>query len=262
MTNEALWRLGAFLTILTVMMIVEAMSPARTSPVAARKRWFANFSLVVLASVLARLTIPIGLTSVALYCQQHTIGVFNQFTLPLWLAVVLSLLLLDIVIYWQHRLFHKVPLLWRLHRVHHVDPHVDTSTGLRFHPLEIILSIIIKLIIVVLLGVPALAVLIFEIALNGLALFNHANISLPNKVERVLRYVLITQQLHRIHHSQTVTETNSNFGFSVTWWDRLFGSYTPYAKLSDDTLNIGLKEFSTSNSHSRLVSLIVMPFKK
>ncbi|CAM3751536.1 MULTISPECIES: sterol desaturase family protein [Pseudoalteromonas] len=261
MTNETLWRLGAFLTILAVMMIVEAMRPARTSPVAAGKRWFANFSLVVLASVLARLTIPIGLTSVALYCQQHSIGLFNQLDLPFELVIVISLLLLDVVIYWQHRLFHKVPLLWRLHRVHHADPHVDTSTGLRFHPIEIVLSIVIKLVIVAVFGVPAIAVLIFEIALNGFALFNHANISLPTKLERALRYVLITQQLHRIHHSQIPAETNSNFGFSVTWWDRLFGSYKTTAQQPDSQLTIGLKQYPTEKHHTSLIALFLMPFK-
>ncbi|MFP3362184.1 sterol desaturase family protein [Pseudoalteromonas sp. SIMBA_148] len=261
MTNEVWWRLGFFFSILVIMMLLEAQKPARKSPIKSSTRWFANFGLVFASSVIARLVVPIGLTAVALYNQEHGIGLFNQIALPSSLIIILSILLLDILIYWQHRLFHQVPILWRLHRVHHADAHVDTSTGLRFHPIEIVLSILIKLIAVTALGVPAIAVLIFEIALNGLALFNHANIRLPNAIEKPLRLILMTQILHRIHHSQVVSETNSNYGFSVIWWDKLFGSYKGKAKKTDADINIGLKEYPSQKQNASLWGLLIMPFK-
>ncbi|MGB5856013.1 MAG: sterol desaturase family protein [Oceanisphaera sp.] len=262
MTNEIGWRLGCFISILAIMMLLEWQQPARKSPIKASTRWFANFGLVFASSVIARLTIPIGLTTVALYNQQHGIGLFNHIALPSVIIIMLSLLLLDILIYWQHRLFHKIPMLWRLHKVHHADAHVDTSTGLRFHPVEIMLSILIKLAAVSMLGVPAIAVLIFEITLNGLALFNHANIRLPNAIEKPLRLILMTQILHRIHHSQTASETNSNYGFSVIWWDKIFGSYKAKAIKTDSELDIGLMEYPQAQQNASLWHLLTMPFKR
>lgn len=261
MTNEIWWRLGFFFSILVIMMLIEWRMPARTAPIKSSKRWFANFGLVFASSVIARLAVPVGLTAVALYNQQHGIGLFNIIDLPSVLVIVLSLLLLDIIIYWQHRLFHRVPILWRLHRVHHADAHIDASTGLRFHPIEIILSILIKLAAVSLLGVPAIAVLFFEITLNGLAMFNHANIRLPPAIEKPARLVLMTQILHRIHHSQRVSETNSNYGFSVIWWDWIFGSYKGAAQKSDNELDIGLKEYPSPKQNASLWGLLVMPFR-
>jgi len=261
MANEVWWRLGFFFSILIIMMLLELRMPARKSPIKSSTRWFANFGLIFASSMIARLVVPIGLTAVALYNQQHGIGLFNQIAMPSIITIILSMLLLDILIYWQHRLFHNVPILWRLHRVHHADAHVDTSTGLRFHPIEIVLSILIKFIAVAALGVPAIAVLIFEIALNGLALFNHANIRLPNAIEKPLRLILMTQILHRIHHSQRVCETNSNYGFSVIWWDKLFGSYKSEAKKADNDLDIGLKEYPSQKQNAALWGLLIMPFK-
>lgn len=261
MTNEIGWRLGCFFSILIIMMLLEWQKPARHSPIKARTRWFANFGLIFVSSVVARLTVPIGLTALAISNQQQGFGLFNNINAPTIVIVVLSLILLDILIYWQHRLFHKVPMLWRLHRVHHADIHVDTSTGLRFHPIEIVLSIVIKIAAVGLLGIPAIAVLIFEIALNGLALFNHANIRLPQSIEKPLRLILMTQVLHRIHHSQKVSETNSNYGFSVIWWDKLFGSYKNEATKTDEELDIGLKEYPKAKQNASLFGLLMMPFK-
>ena len=261
MTNEIWWRLGFFFGILALMMLLEWRMPARTASIESSKRWFANFGLVFVSSVVARLVVPAGLTAAALYNQQHGIGLFNLLGMPVLLSTLLSLLLLDVIIYWQHRLFHRVPILWRLHRVHHADAHVDTSTGLRFHPIEIVLSIIVKLIAISLLGVPAIAILIFEIALNALAMFNHANIRLPKAIEKPVRLVLMTQVLHRIHHSQRVSETNSNYGFSVIWWDKLFGSYKSVAQKSDSTLDIGLIEYPSADQTASLQALLTMPFK-
>ena len=261
MTNEIWWRLGCFFSILIIMMLLEWQKPARKSPIKNSTRWFTNFGLMFVSSVVVRLIVPIGLTAVALYIQQHNMGLFNLVDIPNIVVIVLSLLLLDILIYWQHRFFHQIPLLWRLHRVHHADAHVDTSTGLRFHPIEIVLSIFIKFIAVCALGVPVIAVLIFEIALNGLALFNHANIRLPNVIEKPLRFILMTQILHRIHHSQAITETNSNYGFSVIWWDKLFGSYKDEASKADIDIDIGLIEYSKTKQNASLLSVLIMPFK-
>jgi len=261
MNNELYWRLGFFISILAIMMLFEGLKPARKSPVAAKHRWLGNFGLVLFSSVIARLTVPIGLTALAIYNTEQGIGLFNFIQIPLWLTIPFSILLLDMLIYWQHRLFHQIPLLWRLHKVHHADSHIDASTGLRFHPLEIVLSILIKLIAVTALGAPAIAILIFEIALNGFALFNHANIRLAKKTEQVLRFVVITQQLHRIHHSQHSNETNSNYGFSVIWWDKLFRSYKACATEDDTRLQVGLSQYPANKKNASIITLLLMPFK-
>lgn len=260
--TDASFRLSIFFTILLVMLVLESCFPARKSKITKPVRWLGNFSLLVLSSIIARLLIPIGVAGIALYAWTQGIGLFNIINLPTWLSITFSVLLLDLMIYWQHRIFHLVPMLWRFHKVHHADSHIDASTGLRFHPVEIALSIALKALAVLILGVPATAVIIFEVALNGFALFNHANIRLPRWLELPLRTILITQVLHRIHHSQVVNETNSNYGFSVSWWDRMFGSYKSQAQKSDEDLDIGLKEWPAKNSNASLLMLLIMPFKK
>jgi len=261
MTDTCL-RLAIFFTILLTMLVLENCFPARKSQLTKRVRWLGNFSLLIFSSVLAKLLVPIGVTGIALYVATQGIGLFNNIKLPSWLTITLSLLLLDLLIYWQHRLFHLVPLLWRFHQVHHADSHIDASTGLRFHPIEIVLSILLKGLAVLLLGVPVSAVIIFEIALNGFALFNHANIRLPHWLEQPLRAIIITQVLHRIHHSQVSEETNSNYGFSVSFWDRLFGSYKSSAQKSDENLAIGLKDYPANNKNASLFTLLKMPFNQ
>ena len=267
MIDDTFIRLGIFISILAIMIILEQTFPARqlsTKKQAPTKttRLIGNFGIVFLSGLSARLVLPIGLAGFALYCTEQQWGLFNLIHLPSWLTIVLSLLLLDMLIYWQHRLFHKIPLLWQLHKVHHADSHVDASTGLRFHPLEIVASIFIKAIAVMLLGVPAFAVILFEVLLNGFALFNHANIRLPKKVEAVTRLILMTQILHRIHHSQLFKESNSNYGFSVIWWDRLFGSYSAEATKPDLEIDIGIKEFPDAKDNANLLGLLTMPFKR
>ena len=261
MTDASL-RLSLFFIILLTMLVLESCFPARKSKLTKRVRWLGNFSLLIISSVVARLLVPIGVTGIALYASSQGLGLFNNINIPNWLIITLSVLLLDLMIYWQHRIFHLVPMLWRFHKVHHADSHIDASTGLRFHPIEILLSILLKGLAVLLLGVPAIAVIIFEVALNGFALFNHTNIRLPRWLEYPLRAILITQVLHRIHHSQVVEETNSNYGFSVSWWDRLFGSYKSQAKKSDEDLDIGLKSYKADNKTATLLSLLKMPFDK
>lgn len=267
MIDEPLLRPALFLSILFVMIVLEYCFPARKlaakpqSPTQ-KLRIIGNLGLIILSGLLARFILPLGLAGFAAYCTEQQWGLFQQSNLPTWLVITICLLLLDMMIYWQHRLFHKVPLLWRLHKVHHADPHVDASTGLRFHPLEIIASIAIKMMAIFLLGVPVIAVILFEILLNSFALFNHTNIRLPKKIEAIARYFLMTQILHRIHHSQLMNESNSNFGFSVIWWDRLFGSYTDVAKKPDLEIDIGLSEYPHAQQNSHLWGLLIMPFKR
>lgn len=266
MADDALIRLGIFFTILAVMIGWEHAFPARqlpTTKTAPTKttRLIGNFGIVFISGLSARLALPLGLTGFALYCTEQQWGLFNLVQLPGWVTISFSLLLLDMLIYWQHRLFHKVPLLWQLHKVHHADLHVDASTGLRFHPLEIVASLFIKAIAIMTLGIPAYAVILFEVLLNGFALFNHANIRLPKKVEKITRLILMTQILHRIHHSQLFKESNSNYGFSVIWWDRLFGSYSAQATKPDLEIDIGITEFPDAKDNANLWGLLTMPFK-
>lgn len=267
MISETSIRISVFLLVLITMVMLELFFPARKLPSSAgsptqKTRLMGNWGLIIISSVSVRLMLPIGLTGFAIVCAEQQWGLFNLLSLAAWIVIPLSVLLLDLLIYWQHRLFHKVPLLWRLHKVHHADPHIDSSSALRFHPIEIVLSIAIKALAVIVLGVPALAIIIFEVLLNGFALFNHANIRLPKKIEALTRYVLVTQVLHRIHHSQVMNESNCNFGFSVIWWDRLFGSYAASASKPDTTIDIGLQEYPDAKQNAQLWGLLIMPFKK
>lgn len=266
MDSNAQLRLAIFLGVFAVMGAIEAYKPARKAVLSRKERWIANLSMVILGAVTARLLLPSSLVGVSLWAKEAHIGLFNINTLetlvPYWLEVSLCVLLLDVIIYWQHRLFHVVPILWRVHKMHHADSHVDTTTGLRFHPIEIAISLGVKAFAVVLLGVPILAILLFEVALNGFSLFNHANIRLPQKWDDRVSIILITQRLHRIHHSQAKTESNSNYGFSVTWWDKLFNSYTPTVNCNDKTLKIGQKDVPANKSNATVVALLIQPFLK
>ena len=288
MDNTAIIRLSVFLGVFVLMAVLEALLPAREAVLSRKTRWLGNLSMVVMGALVSRILLPVTLVGVSLWAQQKGIGVFNVLldavpadasssnqllnsgeplnnssTYLVHIAIVtLSVLLLDMLIYWQHRLFHTVPMLWRFHKMHHADSHVDTTTGLRFHPVEIAMSLGIKAGAVVILGVPAIAIIIFEVALNGFALFNHANVRLPQKWDDRIGLVLITQRLHRIHHSQAKNESNSNYGFSVSWWDRLFKSFTPRAKQSDETLSIGQKDVPATKKNASIIALLQQPFKK
>ncbi|CAI4160976.1 MAG: sterol desaturase family protein [Pseudomonadota bacterium] len=287
MDNTAVIRLSVFLGVFVFMAVLEALLPAREAVLSRKTRWLGNLSMVVMGALVSRILLPVTLVGVSLWAQQKGIGVFNVLldavpadasssnqllnsgeplnnssTYLVHIAIVtLSVLLLDMLIYWQHRLFHTVPMLWRFHKMHHADSHVDTTTGLRFHPVEIAMSLGIKAAAVVILGVPAIAIVIFEVALNGFALFNHANIRLPQKWDDRIGLVLITQRLHRIHHSQAKSESNSNYGFSVSWWDRLFNSFTPRAKQSDETLSIGQQDVPAVKENASIRALLLQPFK-
>ncbi len=245
LAQEATLRLTVFLAVLVAMALWEVAAPRRRQDIPRVIRWTNNLALVVVDTVILRLTFPILAVGLALMAKERGWGLFNALDIPLWLAVLLSILLLDLAIYLQHVLFHAVPGLWRLHRMHHADLEFDLTTGLRFHPVEIVLSMVIKLAVVAALGAPAVAVLLFEVLLNATALFNHANIRLPTGVDRVLRWVMVTPDMHRVHHSVIPAETNSNFGFNLPWWDRLLGTYRAQPKAGHEGMTIGIEQFRT-----------------
>ncbi|WP_334029373.1 sterol desaturase family protein [Alteromonas sp. P256] len=267
MDTTSVIRLSVFISVFFIMAMLEAFLPARKSTLSRKERWVGNLSMVVFGAVVSRLLVPASLVGVSLWASEKGYGLFNilfesDSTLVSAVVVVVGVLLLDVVIYWQHRLFHTIPLLWRIHKMHHADSHVDTTTGLRFHPIEIVISLGVKTAAVVAFGVPILAIVIFEVALNGFALFNHANIRLPQKWDDRLSTLIITQRLHRIHHSQAKEESNSNFGFSVSWWDKVFNSFKPRAHESDDKLPIGQRDVPPTKDNATMLSLLRQPFSK
>ncbi len=243
--NEATIRLVVFLGILTAMALWEVAAPRRRREIPRLLRWSNNLGIVVLDTLLVRLSFPVVAVGLATIAQANGWGLFNIWQIPGWLAVLLAVMALDLAIYLQHVMFHAVPALWRLHRVHHADLEFDVTTGLRFHPAEILASMGIKLAVVAALGPPAVAVLIFELLLNGSAMFNHANIRLPASVDRWLRLVMVTPDMHRVHHSVDVAETNSNFGFNLPWWDRLLGTYRAQPAKGHEAMDIGIEQFRT-----------------
>ncbi|RUO41005.1 sterol desaturase [Pseudidiomarina aestuarii] len=260
--SAELWiRLGCFLGVLLVMTGWEYLSPKRSNRIAKALRWRTNFSMVVVSSVLLRLLIPAGAIGAALWAETNSFGVLHSLNVSTAVAMVIGFLLLDVAIYWQHRLFHRVPWLWRLHRVHHADLDFDVSTGLRFHPIEILLSMLIKIAVVIAFGIPAIAVLIFEVVLNATSLFNHGNVALPRWLEKPVRMFIVTQEMHRIHHSQRPVETDSNFSFNFSLWDRLFGTYTAQSKDGSDGINIGLKEYENEGESAGFWALLTNPFR-
>lgn len=261
-TNEPSIRLGVFLSILVVMMLLEVLVPKRKLTCNKPYRWVNNISLVAFNTLLLRLVMPAGAVGVALYCKQHSLGLFNYLNVSLLLTMVASIFIMDLVIYWQHRMFHSIPVLWKLHRVHHIDQDIDVTTGARFHPIEIILSVLIKMLVVLLLGAPVEAVILFEIILNATAMFNHSNVHIPAVLDKWIRWVLVTPDMHRVHHSQIRRETDSNFGFNVPWWDRIFSSYQDQPKLGHDKMNIGVKGFDDMNRSQNIFKLLIHPFSK
>jgi sterol desaturase/sphingolipid hydroxylase (fatty acid hydroxylase superfamily) len=243
LTHEAAIRLNAFITVFTVMALWEAVTPCRTRSYSRLRRWPSNLSIVVLNTVFVRVMVPATAVSLALAGERRGWGLLNNLPVPVWIAVAASVVVLDLAIYLQHVMFHAVPALWRLHRMHHADLDVDVTTGARFHPIEIVLSMLIKFGAVVALGAPALGVLVFEILLNATSIFNHGNVRLPVELDRYLRWLLVTPDMHRVHHSIAVNETNSNFGFNVPWWDRLLGTYRDQPAAGHEGMTIGIEQF-------------------
>ncbi len=245
LANEPIIRTSIFLGILLAMALWEVAAPRRRREIPRLLRWTNNLGVVVVDTLLVRLTFPIVAVGLALLAEERGWGLFNVFGVPAWIAVIVAILALDLAIYLQHVMFHAVPALWRLHRMHHADLEFDVTTGLRFHPVEILLSMGIKLAVVAALGPPAVAVLIFEVLLNGTAMFNHSNVRIPLAVDRVLRWFVVTPDMHRVHHSIHPSETNSNFGFNVPWWDRLLGTYKAQPRDGHETMTIGIEQFRT-----------------
>lgn len=245
LANESLIRFVFFISVLLALAIWEVAAPRRRQAIPRLLRWSNNLGLVVVNTVLLRLIFPVVAVGLALLAQEHDWGLFNIFAVPDWLVFIASVLALDLAIYLQHVMFHAVPAFWRLHRMHHADLEFDVTTGLRFHPIEILLSMGIKLAVVAALGPPAVAVLVFEVLLNITSMFNHSNIHIPKSMDQVLRLVLVTPDMHRVHHSIHPSETNSNFGFNLPWWDRLLGTYRQQPRDGHETMTIGIEQFRT-----------------
>jgi sterol desaturase/sphingolipid hydroxylase (fatty acid hydroxylase superfamily) len=258
--SEPVIRLGAFLGVLAAMALWEALAPLRPQPILRWRRWPNNLGMGILDAFVLRVVFPTAAVGAAVFAQARGWGLFNIVPVVDWAALVATVLLLDLIIYGQHVAFHAVPLLWRLHRVHHADLEVDVTTGLRFHPIEIALSMGIKMAAVVLLGARPLGVLIFEVLLNGTTMFNHGNVRLPQRLDSALRWLVITPRMHRIHHSILRRETDSNFGFNLPWWDRLFGTYRVQPEAGYDRMAIGIDRFRDP-AESRIDRLLLQPFR-
>ena len=258
--NETAFRLGIFLGVLVLVAAWEALSPRRVRRFSRWRRWPSNLGIVALNTVVLRLLFPAAAVGMAWYAREHGWGLFNAVQVPAALAVVATVVVLDLLIDLHHVMFHAVPALWRLHRMHHTDLDFDVTTGARFHPIEIVLSMVIKLAAVVVLGAPPVAVVIFEVILNATAMFNHANLRLPLAVDRVLRLVVVTPDMHRVHHSVVPAETNSNFGFNLPWWDRLLGTYRAQPAAGHEAMTIGIEQFREAGD-LRLDRMLVQPFR-
>jgi sterol desaturase/sphingolipid hydroxylase (fatty acid hydroxylase superfamily) len=261
MSNELIIRLVSFLGIFGLFAVWEAMAPRRRRQLARWLRWPNNLGIVALNTALVRLSFPISAVALAFVSEQRSWGLLNNVALPGWAVIALAVLALDLAIYLQHVLFHAVPALWRLHRMHHADLDVDVTTGARFHPIEILASMVVKLAVVAALGAPVEAVLAFEILLNATSMFNHANIRMPAAGDRVLRWIVVTPDMHRVHHSIVPQETNSNFGFNMPWWDRLFGTYRPQPAAGHEAMTIGIGQFRAPREQW-LDRMLSQPFRE
>jgi sterol desaturase/sphingolipid hydroxylase (fatty acid hydroxylase superfamily) len=260
MANEQPVRMSFFFGILVVMALWEIVAPRRALTVSKAVRWGNNLGLVFFNSFIARVIFPAAAVGVATFAGENGWGLLNYYQLPFALSVVISVVAMDFVIYLQHVMVHAVPALWRLHRVHHADLDYDVTTGARFHTIEIILSMLIKFATIVVLGPPVVAVVIFEVMLNATAMFNHGNVRLPKALDRLLRLVVVTPDMHRVHHSVEDDEANSNFGFSLPWWDRLFGTYRAQPRGGHEGMTIGIHKYSDPKLVSWLPGMLALPF--
>jgi sterol desaturase/sphingolipid hydroxylase (fatty acid hydroxylase superfamily) len=242
------------------MALWEVAAPRRPQVIARSIRWPNNLGIVALNIIVMRVLVPTTAVDLALLGQQRGWGLINNLVLPPWAALVLSIIILDLAIYLQHVMFHAVPLLWRLHRMHHADLELDVTTGARFHPIEILLSTGVKLVAIAAIGAPAAGMLIFEVLLNATAMFNHGNVWIPEPIDRILRWVIVTPDMHRVHHSVDSRETNSNFGFNLPWWDRLFGTYRAQPQAGHAGVTIGIEQFRSARE-LRLDRMLLQPFR-
>jgi len=261
MAHEPAIRIGFFVGVFALVALWELLAPQRALTASKSLRWASNLGLVTLNTLLLRLMFPLAAVGMAAFSAANGWGLLNHFSVPFWVAVPVAVIAMDFVIWLQHVMVHAVPVLWRLHRVHHADPDYDLTTGARFHPLEIMLSMLIKIATIAVLGPPVLAVLIFEVVLNAAAMFNHGNIRLPVGLDRVLRWVIVTPDMHRVHHSVAEDETNSNFGFNLPWWDRLFGTYRAQPRAGQLGMTIGIHGHTDPREVARLDGMLLMPFR-
>ena len=259
-SHEAVIRLGFFSGILGAMALWELAAPRRVLTVPKLLRWINNIGIVVMNSFLLRIIFPSAAVGVSVFAQKHGWGLFNHFRLPYWVDVVLSVVALDFIIYLQHVMFHAIPVFWRIHRMHHADLDLDVTTGIRFHPIEIILSLLIKFAVVVMLGTPVPAVIMFEVILNATSMFNHGNVRMPLIIDRALRWFIVTPDMHRVHHSVEDYETNTNFGFNLTWWDCLLGTYRDQPRMGHKDMTIGLRGFRDTKRCMMLHGMLAIPF--
>jgi sterol desaturase/sphingolipid hydroxylase (fatty acid hydroxylase superfamily) len=254
-------RLSFFFGIFAIVAASEQLAPRRIPTVSRAIRWSNNLGLVFLNSLVLRLLFPVAAAGVAAVAHQRGWGLLNNYEVAFSVATVLSVIAMDCALYLQHVMFHAIPVLWRLHRLHHADPDYDVTTGARFHTLEIILSMLIKFAVIALLGPPVVAVVIFEVLLNATAMFNHGNITLPRQADRLLRLLVVTPDMHRVHHSVEDDESNSNFGFNLPWWDRLFGTYRDQPRMGHQGMTTGLRAFREPGQVSWLPGMLMLPFR-
>ena len=261
LADEAILRIAAFSVVFTLMAAWEVRAPRRPLALGRAVRWPGNLGIVAVDALIVRILLPTSAVAVALLAEARGWGLFHAWSTPAWVALPLAVIILDLAIYLQHVLFHALPTLWRLHRMHHADLDFDVTTGGRFHPVEIVLSMMIKMAVVAVLGASAVAVLLFEILLNATAMFNHSNVRLSQRVDRVLRWLVVTPDMHRVHHSVVMKETNSNFGFNLPWWDRLFGTYRDQPAAGHDGMSIGVEDLRDP-AEQRLDRMLMQPFRR
>jgi len=259
MENETQIRLIAFISVFAVMALWECIAPYRRLRYSKLQRWPHQLALIIINSVVLKILFPVAAVGIALWAANEGIGLMNWSSLHPWIAIPLSIALLDLAVYGQHLVSHRWGWFWRIHRTHHIDTDFDLTTGLRFHPIEMVISMLYKMLVIILLGAPAFGVMIFEIILSGSALFNHSNISLPKTIEPIARGLIVTPEMHRIHHSTLPEEHNTNYGFFLSCWDRLFHSYTDQASDSDRTMPIGL-EMMREPKDKRIDRILMIPF--
>ena len=261
LTHEVAIRAGVFFGVLILMAVWEVFAPRRASTISKVVRWGNNLGLVVFNSILLRFIFPTAAVGVAIFVSEHNWGLLNYVQLPSFAAAAISIVVLDFVIYFQHVLMHAIPALWRLHRVHHADLDYDFTTGVRFHPLEIIVSMLIKFVAILILGPPVAAVVIFEIILNASSMFNHGNIKLPAALDRILRLLIVTPDMHRIHHSVEKDESNRNFGFNLSLWDRFFGTYRRQPRAGHEEMVVGIQNYRELRDVTSIHGLLLLPFR-
>lgn len=256
---ESYIRLISFFGLFALLTLWEISSPKRELLQLRQFRWFSNIGLIVISSVLVRFIVPTAAVGVAFHVEENNLGFLNYYDLPFVIHFLLAFILMDLSIYFQHVMFHSLPLFWRFHRVHHSDLDCDVTTGLRFHPFEMLISIIFKFLVILSIGAPVITVVIFEIILNAASMFTHSNIKMPHTIERIFRWFFVTPDMHRIHHSIHENETNSNFGFFISWWDRLFDTYISQPKDGHEKMELGLS-FFREPKWQNLRWLIYLPF--